>query len=707
MGSPGEGERHAHEVELEIVRTILARALPVLMLLSAVSLAIALAALRENPLRLASTSLAPLMCCVAWVLVRRGRPYAAVWALVATLAVISAFAMVFNGGLRAPAAALPLALVSMVGWAFGRTAATRIALCVAGGYVAVAGLSAVDALRVPAPAPPLIHAAFLSVYVWLVWLTTAFPQQQLRTALSRAVDRERALELAQSQRAEADLAFRAVFEHTPHVLVLVTPDGRIQAANRSAQALLGAAATDLQNRPLLDALPWPDRDALAQALVRAAASRQTLRVELPTSRGPARFELTLAPFLDAAGALRYVIVEAQDLTAVVEEEERKAHARRLEAVGRLASGVAHDFNNVLAVVVSSAEVVRDELSAKTEVSADVTEALDAIRDVSMRASDLSRRLLNLARKTPSQRRVVSMHTLLENTTKLLTRTLPANITITRDARAEDDTVLADDSSLESALLNLAVNAKDAMPRGGTLTFATRNVDLDEGACRRSGVELTPGRYLRIDVKDTGAGIEPELRERIFEPFFTTKGDGRGTGIGLASVFGALRSHGGVVQVQSEVGRGTTFMLDLPVAPKDSAAAASVKPRSGFAGVRALVVDDEPALLRTLAHQLEGLGMPCVRASNAEDAWAEFSKAPSSFQVAVLDHLLPGELGAALAARLLSLAPQLKVVLVTGSARDEVPVNGLPADRIAVLGKPFTADALRATLDGLLGSRASA
>ena len=280
-------------------------------------------------------------------------------------------------------------------------------------------------------------------------------------------------------------------------------------------------------------------------MARALASRpETLRCELRGAEGGVRtFDFTLVPSLDPQQALRYVIVEGREVTAQLETERHQHRARRLELVGQLAGGVAHDFNNVLAAILSSSEMVKSELQATGALSPDVREGLDTISSAGMRAANLTRRLLTFARRAPLEKRVVSMHEVLGSTVKLLTRSLPPNVKLQTSFEAPRDTVEADPASVESMLLNLAINARDAMPEGGTLLLST--------------AELAPGgdqgALLRVSVCDTGSGIAPELLDRIFEPFFTTKPEGQGTGIGLASVFGAIRAHGGSVQVSSEVG----------------------------------------------------------------------------------------------------------------------------------------------------------
>jgi PAS domain S-box-containing protein len=679
------------DVQRIIIGDILRLALPLLAGASAVGVVIG--ALSGNALRLGTPVIGLVLCGVAWALLRRDKPHRSVQVLLVAYGASSLFAMLFNGGLRAPAAAILLALVAMVGWVYGRRAASRATFAAVGVVFLVALLSSFGVLRLSEPPSPLLHACYFALYLLLIWIATAFPQERLRSALEDSVEREQAVRFEQQRREASDLAFRAVFEHTAHLMILVSPRGLVVDVNRAALTFLRADTREAAiGLPLVDSAVWPelDRERFRGAMDKALASQpESLRCEFRTPDGAVHtWDFTLAPSLDPQQALHYVIVEGRDVTVQLEVERHQRRARRLEMVGQLAGGVAHDFNNVLAAILSSSEMVKAELEGLGALNADVREGLDTISSAGMRAADLTRRLLTFARRAPLEKRVVSMHEVLGSTVKLLARSLPPTIKLQTRLEAGHDSVEADPASIESMLLNLAINARDAMPEGGTLTLSTTQV----------------GSLLRLAVRDSGSGIAPELLDHIFEPFFTTKPEGKGTGIGLASVFGAIRAHGGSVQVSSEVGRGTVFELDFPLVETRPTSTPPQAESLDLSGLNALVVDDEPALCRVMNRMLRALGIGCVLSSDAESGLVEFQKSPDAFDFAVLDIVLPGRSGSALAADLLALSPKLKVLFVSGYPRD-TDLAAFPKDRVHLLGKPFTPEALRAALIQLMPPRA--
>jgi PAS domain S-box-containing protein len=684
------GQRAAElraDVQRIIIEDVLRLALPLLAGASLVG--VVLGVLSDSLWRVGTPLIGLVVCVTALVFDRRGKPERAAQVLMLGYGASALFAMTFSGGLRAPAATLLLTLVAMVGWVYGREAATRATWLSIAVVFGIGLLSRLSLLPERSPPPPLVHAAFASLYLLLIWLTTALPQERLRAALTHSLEREDALQAEQRRREEADLAFRAIFEHATHVMLLVDPKGVVVDANRAALTFLALERREaIIGQPLLEAAAWPatEKPRLREVLTRAlTAKAESLRCEFPT---PTRtFEFTFAPSLDEQ-TLRYLIVEGRDVTVQLEAERHAHRARRLELVGQLAGGVAHDFNNVLAAILSSSEMVKAELQTSGPLSGEVREGLETISASSMRAADLTRRLLTFARRTPLEKQVHSMHELLGSTVKLLTRSLPPTVKLVTALEAPRDTVEADAASVESMLLNLAVNARDAMPGGGTLTLSTSQV----------------GGFLRVTVGDTGSGVAPEHLDRIFEPYFTTKAEG--SGIGLASVFGAMRAHGGTVEVDSTVGQGTRFQLDFPLVDAAPTVAAVKVNEFDLSGLRALVVDDEAPLRRVMARMLRPLGIESALLPDAESALVEFEKAPESFELAILDIVLPGRSGAELAVDLLARAPQLRVLFVSGYPRD-AELAAFPKDRVRLLGKPFTPEALRDALTSLRPVRSSA
>ncbi|MFT3711515.1 MAG: ATP-binding protein [Archangium sp.] len=677
------------------MRDVLRWALPTCAVLSVITLTTVLATgmfprlwSRGVPsLLLLSLSLAGL------VLLRLDKLIAAIACLIGGIGSVLAITMTFNGGLRAPAVTLLFFLIAVCGWVFGRLAATVMALIAAGVLSLFFVLGATGVSVEPSPVPLVAQFVMLMVMVGLLWVTSANPPERMRLALLEAQTRER-------KRLEADQQFQAVFDQTPHLMWLLTPEGLVQSANRAALRFAGLQAEAVLGKPFAST-PWwneGERAEVTAAIVRAQAD--VVRFETTHSNAQQQvraIDFSLSPFRGEDGKPRFVIAESRDITDLVALRERRNTNQRLELVGQLAGGVAHDFNNVLMAILASTEVLRLELgdgAAKPEVN----DSLDTILDAGRRAGDLTRRLLTFGRRSTRERRTMSLNEVLQTTAKLLERTLPADVRLDLQAKTERSTIVGDVAAIESALLNLAVNARDAMPSGGTLTFTSELVELDDAWCRESGFDVSPGSYVRISVRDTGTGIAPEHLPRVFEPFFTTKEEGKGTGLGLASVFGVVREHGGTIHLSSEPGRGTVVHLAFPLS--DALAEEKLPPGvvRKYPGVVALVVDDEAPIRRMLSRLLKQLGIECVQAANAEEGLKNFE---SRMSLVITDIVLPGRRGNELAAELLAQHPQLKVLLISGFPRDS-ELSTLPTERVRMLAKPFTFEALQTVLATLLG-----
>jgi signal transduction histidine kinase/CheY-like chemotaxis protein len=687
-----EAARVQQTVQEAIVSDVLTLMVPLSTVLCLA--AVVAMAFTGQPFRVASALLALVQVAGARFALRRGWNRLATGLLLGALMGTSVFGMVFNGGMEAPAAPLLVVSLVVVGWMFGRRGATVAAALACAAYLLIGGLERAHLLREVLPVPPLAHAVVFCLLVALAWSATANPYGRMRATLVEAIAHERALHLEQERRLATDLAFEAIFDQTVHLLVLVDAGGRVVKANRVALEFLGAGLVAGQPLPELPGWPPVAREALEAALAYQKVAPFTVRT------GSRALDFSISPHRDDAGVLRYLIVEGRDVTELLAAQERRSQARRLELVGQLAGGVAHDFNNVLAAILTSTELLQADLAGTEALTPDVEESLDTISTMGQRASDLTRRLLSFGRRQPLEPRVLSLHELITSTVRLLTRTLPASIHVQTELVAEGDLVRADAAAVESVLLNLAVNARDAMPEGGALTLRTEVVTRDAAWCAASGFELAPGPYVCLSVRDTGCGIAPELLGRVFEPFFSTKAEGHGTGIGLASVFAAMRDHGGAVHVRSEVGQGTEFTLHFPRSSEAPVARAAASVERDFAGLHALLVDDEPSLRQSGARLLEQLGVSSVTAPDAEAGLAAFQQAPERFDFAVLDVVLPGRRGSELALDLLAASPKLRVLLVTGFPKD-AELSRLPRERVALLAKPFTLEAFRSALAALL------
>lgn len=381
-----------------------------------------------------------------------------------------------------------------------------------------------------------------------------------------------------------------------------------------------------------------------------------------------------------------VIIHCEDITERLRLEEQLRHSQKLEAVGQLAGGIAHDFNNLLAVISTCADFLAENVGPDDEKYVDI----DEIRRAAVRAGDLTRKLLTFSRRQVLQPRSVSLDAVVESAQSMLRRVIATSIRIDFELGAGATTVHADAGQIEQVILNLAVNARDAMPKGGTLTIVTRTLELDEQAAAARDVK--PGIYAALSVTDTGSGIEPEILPRLFEPFFTTKEVGRGTGLGLPTVYGVAKQFGGYVTVDSVVGSGTTFEVGFPREVVQSGA--TVLPRADIAG-RILVVDDEPGVRALARRILERAGYDVIAVASGR---AALEHASTGFDLVLTDFVMPEMNGRQLHDELSRRFPSLRVLYMSGYIDDEAVRLD---ENVSLLPKPFTAlsliDAVRAAM----------
>jgi PAS domain S-box-containing protein len=370
-------------------------------------------------------------------------------------------------------------------------------------------------------------------------------------------------------------------------------------------------------------------------------------------------------------------------------EEQYHQAQKMEAVGRLAGGVAHDFNNLLTAILGYCQLLLADLDPLDPHRADVSE----IHKAGESAARLTRQLLTFSRKQIIEPQRLDLNHVVTTMRGILGRLLGEDVKIVVNLRPGVAAVMADAGQMEQIVLNLAVNARDAMPDGGTLTIETANVELDENYASQH-FSVTPGPYLVLTVSDTGTGMTPEVQARLFEPFFTTKELGKGTGLGLATVHGIVLRCGGSIGVYSEVGKGSSFKVYLPRADTSIVAeeAPHTVPRSPVAGETVLVVEDADGLRELAKRLLERQGYKVVLASNAGEALKQFDQTPS-IDVILTDVIMPGGSGPELTRQLISRRPGLKVIYMSGYTEDAISHHGVLDPGIAFIHKPFTAETL--------------
>ena len=398
---------------------------------------------------------------------------------------------------------------------------------------------------------------------------------------------------------------------------------------------------------------------------------------------------------------------AIDITEQIEKEQERGkllseleRGRRLRAIGQMAGGVAHDFNNLFEIIVS----LIDQMVIEGDLTSRQLEILNKVATTTERAGSLTAKLLALARKRKAIAVPADLHSVIDDVIFIVRETFDRSITIEKVLCAESPSVLVDPGELEDAILNLAINARDALlPRGGVILFSTRVVS------ERSGVELphglSAGDYVELSIKDNGSGMPPEVKERLFEPFFTTKGPDAGTGLGLAGVFAFVKESGGGVAVDSEPGKGSAFKLYFPIrfgAPEESSttvSAASLKPVPGRGVI--LLADDEQLVRESLASVLRKLGYDVVEAANGAEAIDAFKTRDGSFSLVVLDMLMPGVNGIAAFREIRTINSRAKVVILSGFAQAEQERQALDEGVAAFVMKPIRMAAFSKLIKGII------
>jgi signal transduction histidine kinase len=408
--------------------------------------------------------------------------------------------------------------------------------------------------------------------------------------------------------------------------------------------------------------------------------------------------VAIAPIMNRAGSVVGISATTRDITQRKILEDQLRQAQKMEAIGQLAGGVAHDFNNMLTIILGYSELLTEQIGPDKPMGLDLQE----IRAAAERASALTKQLLAFSRKQVFSLVAIDVTEVVRTVQPMLQRLLGERIT-SATALAEDlAPVLADVAQLEHLLINLAVNARDAMPEGGVLTFTTANVTLDATFTRDHPGAII-GRYAMVRVADTGTGIASDVQARIFEPFFTTKETGRGTGLGLAAVYGTVKQLGGYIDVESHVGRGTTFSVYLPAAT----GTAQMPPLAPTASTQVghetiLLVEDESGVRSFVKMALQRFGYRVIEAATAEAALILLKSHPAPVHLLLTDVVLPGMDGAQLAELVTRERPDARVLFMSGYARTLGLIGGGLDPSLHLLEKPFTADALLTRTRQLLG-----
>ncbi len=505
-----------------------------------------------------------------------------------------------------------------------------------------------------------------------------------------ALERARLFEAVEKQSRVSEEKYWALMENALDAIHVLRPDGTILEANRAAETLVGRQRSEQIGQNFLKLLAPEERDAVARrfaGMLETGYLHDSSSLLRPDGR-TVPIEVS-ASHVDVGGeALILAIV--RDVSERRQLERQFREAQKMEAIGQLAGGVAHDFNNILTAVLGYGEMVADRLPPDDALQDEVRE----IRRGAERAATLTNQLLAFSRRQVLLPEVLDLNAIVTEIQKMLRRLIGADVELGTSCAPSLGRVKADRGQIEQVVMNLVVNARDAMPNGGRLMIETSNVELDEGYAR-DHTEVRPGQYVMFAVSDTGAGMDADTLGHMFEPFFTTKEKGKGTGLGLATVYGIVKQSGGHVWVYSEPGHGTTFKIYLPRVEESQAAPRRATPAmaedvSGSETI--LVVEDEEAVRRLARMVLERKGYTVLEAAGWQVA-LEIAGGQRPIDLVISDVVMPGVGGPELAKRLAAAHPGIRVVFMSGYADFAVVDQGLLSAATAFLQKPFTPTAL--------------
>jgi PAS domain S-box-containing protein len=557
------------------------------------------------------------------------------------------------------------------------------------------GLAAKRGMVSMAAIPVLVGRECLGI-IELYARTRRQDDHELRTRLT-AVGRQLGL-FQDRRRAEKALQareerFRALVENGSDVTALVDADGRIKYASGPVRRILGRSPEELVGQSAFDLMHPEDVGATRPKLEAALAKPGqpvTATYRMQHRDGTWRVLESIVVSHRNNPAIRAIVINARDVSERHLLEEQLRQSQKMEAVGRLAGGIAHDFNNLLAVMLGYTTLTL----ARAADPAVVTRNLEQIRTAAERAANLTRQLLTFSRKQVLQPKVIDIGGVVSELHTMLERLIGEDVELVTEVGRAKGHVKADRGQLEQVIVNLAVNARDAMPRGGRLAIVMRDVVVD-AAVAREQAGLQPGRHVCIEVSDTGVGMEPETLSRLFEPFFSTKEKGKGTGLGLATVYGIVKQSGGHVAVESAPGRGTTFRIWLPeVEVETPAAAPAPAGTTAPAGSETiLLVEDEEALRGLLQEVLAESGYKVLQASSGAEALRVSRAHAGPVDLLLTDVVMPGMGGREVATALAAERPGLRVLFASGYTAEAIARHGVLEPGTDLIHKPFTPDAL--------------
>jgi len=517
---------------------------------------------------------------------------------------------------------------------------------------------------------------------------------QLSTSAYQNIQQARFI--AERQKAEEDLLrLSAAINQTTEAVAVTDVHGIIQYVNPAFESITGYSSEEAQGKPIRFLKSGRHDESFYRNLWQTILSGQTWTGQIINKRKSGVLyteETAISPVYDANGTtINYVAVK-RDVTDELNKEEEYRHAQKMEAVGQLAGGIAHDFNNILQAILGFSEILLSKLPKETSEYRNVSE----IKKAAARAADITRQLLIFSRKQPIEKKRIDINTVLQDTEVLLQILLGDRVHRILDLAEILHPVDADAGQITQIIMNLAINARDAMPDGGRLTISTENVSLsltDTSVIPGS----KPGKFVCLAVTDTGCGMSRGVKDHLFEPFFTTKEPGKGTGLGLAGIYGIIKKHKGWINVYSEEGMGTTFKVYLPASETDESSAEQIAEQNEARRERILLVEDDLAVRNMVIRLLQNAGYQVFETGSAEEALTLFDRERADFDLLFSDIILPEKTGIELADQIKKMNPAMPVLLYSGYRDQRERWSNLDSKGYHFLQKPFTVTTLLAAV----------
>ncbi|MCI5106942.1 MAG: ATP-binding protein [Pseudomonadales bacterium] len=536
----------------------------------------------------------------------------------------------------------------------------------------------------------LIAMTVAAVYVMFRELQKSLAEkhgliEDLQTEIERREQAQDALKLSEE-------TFDRLFEKSQDAVLFVNNDSdTILLANPAAEKLTGLQHDELLQRTLRSMLSGNEADSLETILQRAALPGVTT-LALENSDGSQRdTEVTVTA---VESDISFIIL--RDITEKKRLEAQLAQTHKLEAIGQLAGGIAHDFNNSLQVIIGFCELARIKLQGK-----EGSKELEKIHESGQRAQKLVSQLLAFSRRQHLESRPMDLSRAVEESLHLVQRIIGENIILQHSGPEHSLQIVADPTQIEQVILNLCINARDAIHENGSISIELSQVSLDEQFCQQQD-EIEAGKYAKLSIIDTGCGMDTATREKIFEPFYTTKEAGKGTGLGLSSVLGIVQQHNGFVTVSSEPGQGSRFDVYLPLDDSAVMRSKAARPRNCQPGSGTILLTEDNEMVRTVTRELlkQG-GYEVIEAGSSEQAIKQFEKHQGEICLVILDVIMPHMQGPRLSARLRELRPELPVLFITGQAKEGLDLDNLPEAHSGFIQKPFQQSELLAAVESLL------